>query len=151
MRAAEWLAACAGTTISIAMAVFTAESQVEAFGPGVSPREALWPLPGLALLDWVALGLLGFVAVALSNIHQAWIWNKVTWAVCGALLVLMIVGAFSIGPYVMLAALCFGIAAALAWAREKPHIAADALALGLGVFVNFLLLFVFILFGRMQG
>ncbi len=78
MRAAEWLAAFAGATICMAMAVVTAKGQLETFRPGVSPLEALWPLPALALLDWAALGLLGLLSVALGKIHRAWIWSKVT-------------------------------------------------------------------------
>jgi hypothetical protein len=127
-----------------------AKGQVRAFSLGTSPLQALWPLPALTLIDWVALGLIGLVSVALGNLAQPWIWNKLTWAVCGALVVLMIVGAFSIGPYVMLAALCFGLAGALAWARDKPHVGADLLALAHGGLGNLVLLFVFILFGRAQ-
>ncbi len=148
MRAAEWVAAFAGVIICIVAALVITESQLETFDPRLSPLEALWPMPALVLIDSVALGLIGFVSVALGNLAQVWIWNQLTWAVCGALVVLMIAGAFSIGRFVMLAALCFGIAGALAWARDKPHVGADLAALALGGLGNFVLLFVFILFGR---
>ena len=99
-------------------------------------------------MDWAALGFVGLVSVALSNIRSAWVWSKFTWAICGALIVLTILGAFSIGPYVMWAVLCFALAGALAWARQRPHVAADALALALGALCNLMLLFIFILWGR---
>ncbi len=63
MRIAEWIAAFAGATISIAMAVFTAKGQLETFDPRLSPLEALWPLPALTLIDWAASGLIGLVSV----------------------------------------------------------------------------------------
>ena len=148
MRAVEWGAALVGATICILGAIVTAENQLKPFGLSQSPAQTLWPLPGLVLIDWAALGLLGFVSVALSNIHQAWIWSKLTWAICGALIVLMILGAFSIGPYVMWAMLCFAIAGALAWAHQKPRLGADLLALTLGAFGNLMLLLTFILLGR---
>jgi hypothetical protein len=148
MRAVEWIAALVGATICVLGAIVTAENQLKPFELSQSPAQILWPLPGLALIDWAALGLLGLAFVAPSNIHQAWIWSKFTWAICGALVVLMILGAFSIGPYVMWAVLCFAIAGALAWAYQKPRLVADLLALALGAFGNLLLLLTFILLGR---
>lgn len=66
MRAAEWFAALLGATVCIAGAIVTAKGQLETFTPGVSPLQALWPLPALASIDWAVLGLLGFGAVALA-------------------------------------------------------------------------------------
>ena len=72
MCAAEWISAVVGSTICLAGAVITAECQIEPFEIYRSPLETLWPMPGLSLIDWAVLGLLGLVSVALGNIHRAW-------------------------------------------------------------------------------
>jgi hypothetical protein len=148
MRAVEWVAAVLGAAICLLGAIGTANSQVQMSGPGESVYRALWPMPGLVLIEWGLLGLLGLVSVALSNLLRDAAWSLGTWAVTGALFVLMLVGAFSIGPFVMVAVLCFGLSAALGLAHQRGDVKVDLLALVAGAIADLALLLFFILIGR---
>jgi hypothetical protein len=85
--------------VSGAWLVFVDQAQVQG--------ERIWPLPGLILMDWAILGILGFIAVLLINRPHGSTWLKAIWFVIGALIPLVILGAFSIGPYVLITFLFF--------------------------------------------
>lgn len=115
---------------------------------------SLWPLPGLILLEWMLLGLAGFLAVMMDNgqplsadkpgIQEGQSnrtsWNMVTGTVTGALLALMVMGIFSIGPLVLVALRAFGGTALLAAVRKRYPMKFVLLAILVGAVVNSVLL-----------
>ena len=82
-------------------ATLTYLSQVQiAAGP-------LWPLPGLVLVDWTLLGVIGFVTAFFSLRKKTTRWFQATWLITGTFIPLSILGAFSIGLLVMISFLLF--------------------------------------------
>jgi hypothetical protein len=65
----------------------------------------LWPLPGLVLMEWAALGMLGFLGAYLGRKSGSIYWRKIAWCAAGALLPLVILGAWSIGTLVLVSLL----------------------------------------------
>jgi hypothetical protein len=76
------------------------------------PGSAMWPFPGLVLLDWAILGILGFLGALFWNSPEAATWLKAIWFVVGALMPLIVLGAFSIGTFVLIT-WCFMLASAV--------------------------------------
>jgi hypothetical protein len=117
----------------------------------------------IVLIEWILLGLTGFLGIVLDNQRcsssyehlskeqenrkPALNWSVVTWAACGALITMMILGAFSIGPIVLAAVLAFGGAAALADRRKRENIMISFRVLIAGALANLVLLFALILSG----
>ncbi len=95
------------------------------------PRGSLWPMPGLVLL-WVAfLGPAGFIAILLNPQRDGLLLPALPWAISGVLLSLAVLGAWSIGPLLLPAAVALAGAAGLAqWRDLRLRVAALALLLG---------------------
>ncbi len=68
---------------------------------------SVWPLPALALLDWGILGFVGFLTTGGGDASPPRGSHFGPWAIGGALLPLGVIGALSIGPFVLLSALLF--------------------------------------------
>ncbi len=97
-----------GIALSIIGAVISVVVPVALYGSlkaGVGTA-SLWPLR-LMLVDWALLGLLGFVAAFLSFQLCSGGWLRATWFISGAFIPVIILGAASIGPYVLIS---FGLA-----------------------------------------
>jgi hypothetical protein len=70
----------------------------------------IFPLPGLILIEWASIGLLAFIfAIAVFNPQYQHL-ERGIWMMTGALLPLVVLGALSIGPLVLAAAICFLLA-----------------------------------------
>jgi hypothetical protein len=67
------------------------------------PETSLWPLPGLVLVDWLHVGVSGFIAAFFSLRRRTVWWHRMTWLLTGAFIPLFILGALSIGPLVLIA------------------------------------------------
>jgi hypothetical protein len=67
------------------------------------PEVPLWPLPGLVLIDWLLVGVTGFLAVFFSLRRRTVWWHRITWLLTGAFIPLFILGALSIGTLVLMA------------------------------------------------
>ena len=91
-----FLLALVGWVIAVGGAVGFFASQVRI--PGAST----WPLPGLILLDWALAGLPTLVACAINLKSAPGRWIRAAWFGTGMLLPLIILGAFSIGPLVLI-------------------------------------------------
>jgi hypothetical protein len=72
-----------------------------------SPDASVWPLPALVLSEWLLLGIVGVIATVADRQSARSMCTTTRWIVCGALFGLAILGGFSIGPLVLLAALAF--------------------------------------------
>ncbi len=80
-----------GGILCVIGAIWTYVSQVQF---GASP---MWPLPGLVLLEWAILGIVGFAAAYITFGKNVVIWQQATWAISGAFIPLIVLGALSIG------------------------------------------------------
>ena len=100
-----------------------------------------WPLPALVLLAVGGFGVVGLAAVSLDTGPWAYCWGALMWVVMGALVAVMVVGFFSIGPLMFPAVVAFGVAGVLAdWRHGRKGRVHLALATGLGVLIGVLLI-----------
>ncbi len=109
---------------------------------------SLWPLPGMVLLLWAALGIFGFVAglftVQQSSVH----WLQALTFITGMFIPLVILGAFSIGTLVLIAFLFFLASAVIISLRKKAKFLESFGLLMLGAVLNLGLLYVVITLGN---
>jgi hypothetical protein len=126
----EWILVVLGALLCIAGAASFWQSQLSL------PDASLWPLPALVLLEWILLGAVGTIAAFGDQRSERSGWTNIRWAVCGALFGLLILGLFSIGPLVLLAALSFLGAAMLADRRYQRRMNAPLGVLTAGTVGN---------------
>lgn len=95
IRAGEWLSALVGAANCILVPAIFAQSP-----------SALFPFPGLYFVQIVLIGLgvLAFVA-ARPNMKPRWV--ALPWTAAGVILAFVVLGGFSIGPYLIPAFLAF--------------------------------------------
>jgi hypothetical protein len=136
-RLIEWGLAAIGAALCIGGAMV--------FGQGQS---TLWPMPALALIEMALLGLIGLLAIAIDDGAHTLRWGIVTWAVIGSLIALMLVGAWTIGPLLLIAVLAFATAAILADTRRNRKILSDVGVLIIGAASNAVVLLLFIITTR---
>lgn len=112
----------------------------------------VWPLPGLVLLDWAITGLSGFLGVYFSSRQpSAEDWRKWAWIASGALVPLVVLGALSIGLYVLASLLCLLAATILVTLSKNANWPAHLGLFLLGAVLNLGLLSLFILLGNPAG
>jgi hypothetical protein len=110
LRLARWIFAALSAMVSLGGGIgFAAQQSAWASAPG----ESIWPLPGLVLLEWAAFGVIGFMGILLAENPHNLPWLGASWFVVGAFLPLVVLGALSIGPYVLLSLVALLIAALL--------------------------------------
>ncbi len=112
----------AGMLFSVGGAVLFFTNQIQLSGA------SLWPLSDLALIDWAGVGFLGFLSALLAIRSSIKYWLIAAWIAAGALLPLIILGAFSIGLDV-LPSLPFVLASAILVSVQKRMPWLDCLAL----------------------
>jgi len=103
----------------------------------------LWPLPALALLEWGILGFAGFLLARPGDAAPGWP-GRGLWAIGGALLPLGVIGALSIGPFVMLSAVLLLLGAALSSLTRSKITGQDLRWLAGGLVGHLLLLLTFV-------
>ena len=108
---------------------------------------SIWPLPALVLIDWMVLGLLGFVGALFGTRSIPASWSRLDWMVVGALLPLIVFGAFTIGMYVLIS-LPFLVASAFLITVRRERNRLNGLSFfALGLVCNLVLLFIFVALG----
>ena len=131
-----------GAIVSIGGALLTYSSQAQI------PDAPLWPLPGFVLLDWVILGLMGFLATFLSFRQSSAKWMQVTWFITGAFIPLIVLGALSIGLFVLIAFLLFVISTIILAIRRRAKWLESFGILMLGAVCNLGILLIVITLGN---
>ena len=136
LRGGEFILAWLGAIVCVGVAVVFAAQQLD----------DLWPAPGLYFLEiiFLALGTLLNQVVDVGALNQDH--SRISWIAGGVLLPFVILGGFSIGPFLFPAMLAYWLSAALGDIRQKRPIPKHlALALVAGVFqaalIGILLLF----------
>ena len=112
-RGLQWLLAFVAALICIFTIAVFARAQAE-----------MWPLPALYLLE---IALVGLLAVACINVQETWS-TWALWTITGILLAFVILGGFSIGPFLFPALL-----ATLGQALLKARQLHTGIPIGLGV------------------
>lgn len=103
----EWVR----VTLSI-VAAFNCAAVVMLFSS--SQQGDLWPAPGLYFIELILLGLAGLVATAQDKPGAPGWWGLIPWVASGALLAFVVLGGFSIGPFLIPAMLLFAVSGGLA-------------------------------------
>jgi len=141
-RIIQWTLGALGAGVALAGALGIGASQVDSLGAPI------WPMPGLVLLEWSVLGLLGFVGLIAQGSWRRTFNLVDTWFVVGALIPLMVIGAFSIGSLVLMTLLAFFVAVLLASAQIEGSWLRYIKTLLIGAVANLALLYLFITLGR---
>ncbi len=128
------LIAFTGAIVSFAGALYTYGSQAQI------PGNSLWPLPGFVLIDWIVAGSLGFIATFFCLRKASRRWLRWDWVFTGSFIPLIILGAFSIGPLVLISFLLFLVPAAILTLGVKTDWAADFGLLMVGSIINLAIL-----------
>ncbi len=104
---------------------------------------SLWPLRFL-LLDWALIGIIDFIAAYFVFRWSSSRWQLASLALTGALIPIIIMGAYSIGPLVLIAFVLFVVSYVLFALCRKPKWLESIGALALGIIVNLGLLLLLI-------
>jgi hypothetical protein len=126
-------------SLGAAAAIYSTEAQ-----NGITP---LWPLPGLVLLDWALVGSIGFISSYLVLRGAKGKWLRAAWIITGTFIPLIILGAFSIGFFVLIAFFLYVISTIILTVQRKPKWLLSFSLLMLGSFINLGLLFIMITLG----
>lgn len=112
LRSVEWVAVFVGAAGSVWVAVVFGSQQFN----------NLWPTPGLYLLEIVILGLIALFSRLVDTGAVSFDYGAITWVVSGALLAFVILGGFSIGPFIFPSMIAFALAAACGDLRQGRKI-----------------------------
>jgi hypothetical protein len=132
-RKIEWiLALCGAAVCSIDTAVYWK------YLP--DPGTQHWPFSAFPLIEMVALGWIGAVGIAMDSGKGSNVWGALPWVVTGCLSPLIILGALSIGPWLILAGGFFIGAGVLANRRRQRELLPDVTFFSVGAVGNFIVL-----------
>ena len=90
-------------------------------GQVVGAMQAIWPLPGLYLLEISIVSVLGLFGVLGNSSGRFSVRIALTWAAVGILLAFVIMGAWSIGIFFSPVVLIFAVAAILSNRRQGQN------------------------------
>jgi hypothetical protein len=141
-RKQEWMHAAAVVLAGLGALVAAGGAWVFYTQQAQMQASSMWPLPGLVLLAWAALGLVVFFSAYFSRGIAVSAWQRRGWTAIGALAALAVLGVFSIAPLVLLS-LLFSLTAMILLAVQSPaawHEVLTAVMLGAVVCVAVLLL-----------
>lgn len=122
----EWIFAILGAVDCIAVSILFSGSQLSSPAAGI--RDIL-PLPGLYFLEISALGILLVVKLYRSD-PEGGVWRLLPWASSGLLLAFVILGALSIGIFLVPAMLSYLGLGILTFRRSG-----ESLGRGFGIFI----------------
>jgi hypothetical protein len=108
----------------------------------------VWPLPGFVLLDWAVLGFIVFLATYLSFRQISAKWLLVAWFITGAFIPLIVLGALSIGLFVLITFLLFVISTIILAIRKRAKWLESFGLLMLGAVCNLGILLIMITLGN---
>lgn len=127
-------------SIAGALALYSSQAQFS--------EVSLWPLPGLYLVVWGMLGLLGFIAAYLTFRVSSLKWLLTLIFITGMFIPLIILGALSIGTLVAIGFLFFVISTLILAIRKKASLLESLSLFLLGAICNLGLLLIIITLGK---
>lgn len=126
-------------SLGAASAIYSTEAQ--------NSTTSLWPLPGLVLLDWALIGIIGFLSTYLVLRGAKGRWLRIAWIITGSFIPLIILGAFSIGFFVLIAFFLYVISIIILTVQRKSQWLLSFGLLMLGSIINLILLLIMITLG----
>ncbi len=91
-------------------------------GQAVGAMQAIWPLPGLYLVEMNIVSVLGLFGVLGNSSGRSSLRIGLTYAAVGILLAFVLLGAWSIGPFFLPVVLIFAVAAILSSRKQGQNI-----------------------------
>ncbi len=88
----------------------------------VSVSQAMWPLPGLYLLEMLGITAVGALGIWRGKAARSWLSQALAWIAVGALLGFAVLGAWSIGLLYLPMVVLLLIAAILSDRRQRQNI-----------------------------
>lgn len=116
-RSLEWLFSIIGALNCILVAVLFTNSQITGVG-----LTNIWPLPLIYFVEIFILGIVCLIAVAMLRHNSVSRWSGIPWICSGVLLALVILGAWTIGFYLIPAMILFLIVGILVDKRTQDDI-----------------------------
>lgn len=110
-RALEWISALAGAITCVAVPLLFLQS-----------GRADFPLPGLYFVE-IALPGVGVLVVVAFRSRLSSRWEIVPWVAAGIVLAFVVLGGFSIGPYLIPALIAFlAVGVLIGWQTGRLHV-----------------------------
>jgi hypothetical protein len=113
LRLLEWAFAIFGAVVCLVVVLLFASLQ----------PDQLWPLPGIYFIEVALLGVLVAASRAMDALPGSAAWGAVPWVGAGVLMSFVILGGFSIGPFLFPAMLAFWLAGVFADLRQRRRLA----------------------------
>ncbi len=119
-RYVEWLLMLLGVLDSYFVIFSFAQSQLSV--PGYQLGD-IWPLPAIYFLEILFFGVLSFISVVKNSQPGDLFWNSLPWICAGGLMSFVVLGAWTIGCFLIPAMIFFLLVGILADRRKKDNIA----------------------------
>lgn len=113
-RYLEWVFSILGALNCIGVSLLFLSSELQH-----SEFASIWPLPALYLFEIIIIGILCVISVAMVQNWQNPIWAGIPWISSGILLAFVILGAWTIGFFLIPAMILFLVAGIMADRRLK--------------------------------
>jgi hypothetical protein len=120
LRSLEWVLSVLGAINCILIPILFALSQIQVPDGNLSD---IWPLPAIYFLEIITLGIMCVIAVAKNQNPAESFWSGIPWICSGILFVFVILGAWTIGFYLIPAMILFLIVGIMGDRRIKGDIA----------------------------
>lgn len=120
LRSLEWALSVLGAINCILIPILFSLSQIQVPDGDLSE---IWPLPAIYFLEIITLGIICVIAVAKNQNHAGSFWPGIPWICSGILFAFVILGAWTIGFYLIPAMILFLIVGIMGDRRIKGDIA----------------------------
>ena len=120
LRSLEWVFSVLGAINCILISILFSLSQIQVPGGDLSD---IWPLPAIYFLEIITLGIMCVIAVAKNQDQPNSFWSGIPWICSGILFAFVILGAWTIGFYLIPAMILFLIVGIMGDRRIKGDIA----------------------------
>lgn len=120
LRSLEWVFSVLGAINCILISILFSLSQIQLPGGDLSD---IWPLPAIYFLEIITLGIMCVIAVAKNQDHAGSFWSGIPWICSGILFAFVILGAWTIGFFLIPAMILFLIVGIMGDRRIKGDIA----------------------------
>jgi len=111
LRSLEWVLSVLGAINCILITILFSISQIQLPDGNLSD---IWPLPAIYFLEIIILGIMCVIAVAKNQDHPQSFWSGIPWICSGILFAFVILGAWTIGFYLIPAMVLFLIVGIMA-------------------------------------
>ena len=120
LRSLEWVFSVLGAINCILISILFSLSQIQLPDGDLSD---IWPLPAIYFLEIITLAIMCVIAVAKNQDHAGSFWSGIPWICSGILFAFVILGAWTIGFFLIPAMILFLIVGIMGDRRIKGNIA----------------------------